>query len=521
MAIELSETIAGYNLLKKIDARSGEADLFIAEKDNDVAVIKVYRTKLKAKTEILDALQSIDTSNIVQIKEFGYYNERFYEIMEYASGGALNDKNQDGSYRYLPLSEEKALDLCREIINGYKACHDAGIIHRDIKPGNIYLRNANGSEFIIGDFGISSIMQEDEVLHQTQSMSRTTGYAAPEVLSGLISTKMDYYALGITLWEVLSAKDPFTLENGQPRNAAHLLRDTIEGRIADDLLSREPLLSDRMQHLIRGLLVVDEAKRWGYDEATRFLNGEEVSVYVAPKKIRPLTFAGNRYQTLDDYGRAIMANPEEAKRDLIYGAIEGQIEEYDSKLALEIASLARDLKAYDEAEQLKRIQQIGWLLAPSVPLQLDDGTAISSIEGLLDVIRNKPECIGDMVADKYSLLYTWMEIAGYREYACEMYTKCLGGVQNPDMAQKADILLKAQVIFNDYTIKPFAGCGLKDYELSSKEQLASLSQEQKEFILELYRSGSSEGLFNTWLELVSDGKPIDAETWQAFEQSLE
>jgi hypothetical protein len=57
----------------------------------------------------------------VNIFEFGYHHDRFYEIIEYAAGGALDSRREDGTYKYLPLSEEQAVQVCKEVINSYKA----------------------------------------------------------------------------------------------------------------------------------------------------------------------------------------------------------------------------------------------------------------------------------------------------------------------------------------------------------------------------------------------------------------
>ena len=281
--LQIKEKVAGWEVESKLSTVSGEADIYLAHKDEQKGIIKYYRSITKPKTEILEKLKNLNHPDIVNVFDFGYYNDRFYEIMEYAEGGSLDTREADGSYRYLPLSEEKAEGICAEIINSYKTCHENGIIHRDIKPANIYYRTVKiekieteegkdkkiiykGDDVVIADFGISSITDEVEQLHKTRTGSRTTGYAAPEVLSGIISHKMDYYALGITLWELLTGKDPFVMENGKRRNDAHLIRDTIEGRIADDILSREPRLSQKMERLIRGLLVIDTAATSGNAE---------------------------------------------------------------------------------------------------------------------------------------------------------------------------------------------------------------------------------------------------------------
>jgi serine/threonine protein kinase len=229
--LQIHEQISGWEVKKKLATISGEADIYIADKNGKPGVIKYYRSVTKPKTEILERLKELHHPDIVDIYDFGIYNDRFYEIMEYAEGGALDTRNDDEkhSYRYLPLSEEEVAGICKEVVSSFKTCHEMGIIHRDIKPANIYFRHAEeivelgedgkerkrykGSDAVIADFGISSIMDEAEELHKTRTGSRTTGYAAPEVLSSLISPKMDYYALGITLWDLLTGKDPFTTEN--------------------------------------------------------------------------------------------------------------------------------------------------------------------------------------------------------------------------------------------------------------------------------------------------------------------
>jgi serine/threonine protein kinase len=278
--LQIHEQVAGWEVTGKLGTVSGEADIYLAEKDGQKGVIKYYRSVTKPKTEILEKLKGLNHPDIVRLYDFGLYNDRFYEIMEYAEGGALDTREADGSYRYLPLKEEEVKSVCKEVLKAFEKCHEMGIIHRDIKPANIYFRTLEieeieggegekkktvykGDDAVIADFGISSIMDEAEQLHKTRTGSRTTGYAAPEVLSGIISPKMDYYALGITLWELLTGKDPFTLDNGKRRNDAHLIRDTIEGRIADDILSKEPRVSAKMERIIRGLLIIDPERRWG------------------------------------------------------------------------------------------------------------------------------------------------------------------------------------------------------------------------------------------------------------------
>ena len=81
--------------------------------------------------------------------------------MEYAQGGSLDEKSSDGKYKYLPMSEEKAFQTVKEVINAFAALHDAGLIHRDIKPGNLFYKNMDSSHIFIFDFGMcSSLFKE-------------------------------------------------------------------------------------------------------------------------------------------------------------------------------------------------------------------------------------------------------------------------------------------------------------------------------------------------------------------------
>jgi serine/threonine protein kinase len=123
----------------------------------------------------------------------GEYKGRFFTVLEYAAGGALDDKQPDGSFKYLPVGEDEAVGIVRETIEAFEACHQAGVIHRDIKPGNLLYKNVPAQDgkaggILISDFGIASVFEAEEGMskHMTETGARTEGYAAPEVYSGVI-----------------------------------------------------------------------------------------------------------------------------------------------------------------------------------------------------------------------------------------------------------------------------------------------------------------------------------------------
>ncbi|GHT56922.1 hypothetical protein FACS1894109_07560 [Spirochaetia bacterium] len=500
--LQKGEAISGWSVIEKINTQSGEADIFLAQKNGKKSVIKYYRDKRKPKTDVLEKIKGINHSAIVKIFEFGYYNERFYEIMEYAEGNALNTKNEHDKFKYLPLSEEKALEICKEVIDAFKTFHEKGIIHRDIKPANLYYRYADGRNVVIGDFGISSVMDEMEKLHRTQSTSRTTGYAAPEVLSGIINLKMDYYALGVTLWELMAAKDPFMLDNGKPRNEAHLLRDTIEGRIADDILRKKPDLSKKMQRLIRGLLVVDYEHRWGYDEVTRHLAGEEVPVFQKAKKAFFYIIGDKEYKSLEELGTALMesietffGNEEEIKKEVFRGRIASYLEEDYKEIADKISMITDE---YPDVDRHNAILKIAYLLNPGIRLSTGNGYFASNREELIALLKNAPETMLPLLKDKKSKLYIWLEIQGFEDDLLAIQT-LTGNANIPDI----DLIDKVAVILKHYTIKPFKLGRYTDFELSELEQIKDVPKDLQNHILRLVKSKSHEGLFVPWLELLS------------------
>jgi len=513
--LQIHEKVAGWEVTGKLGTLSGEADIYLAQKGGQKGVVKYYRSVTRPKTEILEKLKGLNHPDIVILYDFGLYNDRFYEIMEYAEGGALDTRNADGSYRYLPLSEEKVEGICKEIINSFKTCHEKNIIHRDIKPANIYYRTLqvdeveggegeekktvySGDDVVIADFGISSIMDDTEQLHKTRTGSRTTGYAAPEVLSGIISPKMDYYALGITLWELLTGKDPFTLDNGKRRNDAHLIRDTIEGRIADDILSKEPRVSKKMEHLIRGLLVIDPEHRWGYDEVMRHFAGENVTIEQKRKESWTFSIGNTECTTLEALGNAIMEAPEVSNKYIFRGLLASFLQNYYPDIAKQITQVSEESSAAND--QNNGILKVAYLLNPALPLKIANGYKMQNLDDLNFLLENAPESVILQLRDAKSKLYTWLEIMGYKNIAEEI--KKLPGIFSGEMGD-TELAGKAEVLLRKKIIKPFKLAKYADFELSTLEQIRKVPKDMQSRILILVNEKSYEGLFLPWFELLA------------------
>jgi serine/threonine protein kinase len=513
--LQIHEQVAGWEVTGKLGTLSGEADIYLAQKDGQKGVVKYYRSVTRPKTEILERLKGLNHPDIVILYDFGLYNDRFYEIMEYAEGGALDTRNADGSYRYLPLPEEKVEGICKEVVNSFKTCHEKNIIHRDIKPANIYYRTLEveeidggedeekktvyrGDDVVIADFGISSIMDDTEQLHKTRTGSRTTGYAAPEVLSGIITPKMDYYALGITLWELLTGKDPFTLDNGKRRNDAHLIRDTIEGRIADDILSKEPRVSKKMERLIRGLLVIDPEHRWGYDEVMRHLAGENVAIEQKRKESWSFSIGNVECTTLEALGNAIMEAPEASNKYIFRGLLAAKLENYYPDIVKQIMQIAEESSAANDQDN--GILKIVYLLNPALPLKIANGYKMQNLDDLIFLLENAPESVIPQLRDEKSKIYTWLEIMGYKGIAAEI--KKLPGIYSGEMSD-TELAGKAEVLLKNKVIKPFKLAKYADFELSTLDQIRKVPKDMQARILILVKEKSYEGLFLPWFELLA------------------
>ena len=126
------ERVGNWEIESKIAALSGEAELYIARRGEERSVVKYYHAAISPKKDILEKLVAIRHPDIVNLLEYGTSPEgRFYEVMEYARGGGLDSRKEDGSYAYFPMPDEKVLGVVSEVVNAFKAIHELGIIVSD------------------------------------------------------------------------------------------------------------------------------------------------------------------------------------------------------------------------------------------------------------------------------------------------------------------------------------------------------------------------------------------------------
>ncbi|MET0816543.1 MAG: serine/threonine-protein kinase, partial [Solirubrobacteraceae bacterium] len=188
--------------------------------------------------------------NVVTIYDVGEHDGRAFMVMELMRGGTVADRLKQGR----AIADETALRWLREAAAALDAAHDQGVVHRDIKPGNLLLDDRD--RLAIADFGIAFLALEDQ-LTATGQVLGTASYISPEQAVGeSASAASDRYALAVVAFELLTGSRPFQAEHFAAQARAHV----------ED---QPPLATERDPSLPRGIDVVldrglakDPEDRW-------------------------------------------------------------------------------------------------------------------------------------------------------------------------------------------------------------------------------------------------------------------
>jgi serine/threonine protein kinase/tetratricopeptide (TPR) repeat protein len=210
ISLSAGTEISRYRIIEKIGA-GGMGEVYLAE-DIDLGrrvALKFLPQRLlsdsqaKARFERESrAVARLNHPNIVTIHEVGEYKGTPYFAMEYIEGESL-----DAIVKKRPLSPDEAKAIVLQVARGLLAAHDEGIIHRDIKPGNICIRHDGRAKIL--DFGLARIAGV-EGLTESNLVLGTIGYNSPEQLSGdQIDHRTDIWSLGVVLYMMLNQQLPF------------------------------------------------------------------------------------------------------------------------------------------------------------------------------------------------------------------------------------------------------------------------------------------------------------------------
>jgi len=163
---------------------------------------EVYRDFFQNEAEVIAALEH---PSIVPIYDFGWHGQQPYIVMRYMAGGSLQERLDKGDIKLTETAH-----ILKRVADALDSAHSKGIIHRDIKPSNI-LFDSSGESFL-SDFGIatSKSFKDDD----GEWLVGTPAYMSPEQARGEhVDGRSDVYALGVTLYRILTGQLPFSSDS--------------------------------------------------------------------------------------------------------------------------------------------------------------------------------------------------------------------------------------------------------------------------------------------------------------------
>jgi serine/threonine protein kinase len=201
-------------------------------------------------------LSALEDANVVRVLKRGVVENCVFIAMEHCAGGDLGDRMRRG------ISAEDAVGYLVQIMRGLKAVHARGILHRDLKPTNLLLRE-HGT-LVLTDFGIERDLSDNPRLTSTRSLVCDLNYVSPEsIRHGTVDLRSDLYSAGIVFYHMLTGTVPFKSTTVTTMLEAHL----------NAPIPRLPRSTAALQPLIDGLLEKNPNER--FQSAADVLEGIE------------------------------------------------------------------------------------------------------------------------------------------------------------------------------------------------------------------------------------------------------
>ncbi len=216
-----------YELLRRL-ARGGMADVYLArdvslgrqvavkvlfpEFANDPSFVERFRREAKTAAHL-------NHPNIVGIYDWGQEQGTYYIVMEYVVGRSVADVLRSSG----PLSADRAAEIACETAEALASAHEAGLVHRDVKLGNIIV--SDDGKVKVADFGIATALarRTGDNLTQVGSVMGTATYFSPEQAQGKrLDGRSDLYSLGVVLYEMIVGRPPFSADTSTAVAVKHV-----------------------------------------------------------------------------------------------------------------------------------------------------------------------------------------------------------------------------------------------------------------------------------------------------------
>ena len=229
------------------------------------------------------AMATLNDAHIIQIYFIGQDEEQTFFVMEYIDGESLSTSLK----REIRLVPSDALKVLLHASQGLAAAHAQGVIHRDIKPGNIMITSRG--QVKVADFGIALANQDVSAkLTNTGAFVGTPGYLSPEVCLGkMVDQRSDIFALGIVLFEMLSGRMPF-----HDDSPLKLMLDVVQAD-TPDIRELNPDADEEIARILNKMLAKDPADRYqSCEDLNNDLKKHPLVIQDGQLKLRPAPWAG-------------------------------------------------------------------------------------------------------------------------------------------------------------------------------------------------------------------------------------
>src|SRR5213595_1161790 len=284
--------LGDYELLEEV-GRGGQGVVFRARQKSlnrtvALKVISLGQWARKAHVKLFrleaEAAARLEHPGIVPIHEVGERDGSCYFSMKFVEGGQL-----DEVIRRTPMPIRQAAELIAKVARTVHYAHDHGILHRDIKPGNILL-DAKGEPHLT-DFGLARLVESESTVTRTMEVLGTPSYMAPEQAVGnndAVSSATDVYGIGAVLYQLLTCHPPFA--GGTTYETIKLLLDTeprqprlLNPKIDRDLniICLKCLEKDPKRRYPSALALAEDLERWAKHEP---IQARRAGVFTRGKK---------------------------------------------------------------------------------------------------------------------------------------------------------------------------------------------------------------------------------------------
>lgn len=256
-------TLSGRYQVEDLVGHGGMSSVYRATDSNlkRVVAVKLIHPHLTGDAEFLrrfeteaESVAQLRHSNIIQVFDFNHEDGYYYMVMEFVAGESLQQRLQRLSDAGRRLSTDEVVKIATSVCDAMAYAHKKGMVHRDVKPANIML-SVQG-DAILTDFGLARIAGTTQ--HTAAgAVLGTALYMSPEQIRGeQVDHRTDIYAMGVTLFEMLGGRPPFTADSAMTVLMMHL-NDPLP-----DLRELNPDVPPALAAVVEKALAKDPAGRY-------------------------------------------------------------------------------------------------------------------------------------------------------------------------------------------------------------------------------------------------------------------